>query len=239
MAGVNIVDCFGPNVTSELRESANAAIQKSMDHVAHLYEKRRKEPRDDLLTHLVYAKDDAGVLTDGELLTLFSTIFGSGASTTSIIASGMLELARHPAQADLLRKDPERWKKGASEEVLRFRPAITAVGQKAARAIEAFGVSFEAEQPLSVILGAANRDPSRWEEPDRFDIRRDPKLTSLTFGIGSHVCLGHAMARATVEEALSVFVERCDELDLCREPRWIPFVMENKLEELRIRFVGL
>ncbi len=238
MAGVNIVDCFGPRVTPELREEANRAIQASMDHVARLYESRRREPRNDLLTHLVQARDEAGRISEGELLTLFSTIFGSGASTTSIIASGMLELTRHPEQAELLRSDPERWKRGASEEVLRYRPSITAVGQKASAPLEAFGHGFAAEEPLSVILGAANRDPERWEDPDRFDIRRDPKTTSLTFGIGAHVCLGHAMARATVEEALEVFVSRCDELSLRNEPRWIPFVMENKLERLEIGFVA-
>ena len=236
MSGANIVDCFGPNVTAELRNTANRAIAKSMDHVAQLYEKRRSEPRDDLLTHLAQAKDEHGELSDGELLTLFSTIFGSGASTTAVIASGILELTRHPDQAALLRSDPERWKKSASEETLRFRPSITAVGQKAAREMQAFGLRFEKHQPLSVILGAANRDPSRWDDPDRFDIRRDPKLTSLTFGIGQHLCLGHAMARATVEEALAVLVERCDELSLRNEPRWIPFVMENKLDALRVGF---
>jgi cytochrome P450 len=97
-------------------------------------------------------------------------------------------------------------------------------------------VSFEAGQPISVILGSANRDVDYWEDPERFDVRRDPKKTSMTFGIGAHVCLGHAMARATVEEALAVFVERCDELSLLEEARWIPFVMENKLEGLRIGF---
>jgi len=237
MAGVSIVDCFGPNVTPELRESANKAIQHSMDHVSRLYEKRRSAPRDDLLTHLIQAKDEGGVLSDGELRTLFSTIFGSGASTTSVIASGLLELTRHPDQAALLRSAPERWMKGASEETLRCRPSITAVGQKAAEDIEALGMKFKQDEPISVLLGSANRDPEHWEDPERFDIRRDPKATSLTFGIGAHVCLGHAMARATVEEALAAFVSRCDELTLRNDPQWIPFVMENKLDALHIGFV--
>ena len=161
---------------------------------------------------------------------------GSCASTASIIASGLLELARHPEQAALLRKDPERWKRGASEETLRCRPAITAVGQKSAARTHTFGIDFEAATPISVILGAANRDPRHFEAPERFDITRDPKKTALTFGIGAHVCLGHAMARATVEEALAAFALRCDEIELVEEPHWIPFVMENKLEGLRLRF---
>jgi cytochrome P450 len=238
MSRVNIVDCFGPRVTPELRAAANDAIQKSMDHVARLYEKRRQEPRDDLLTHLVQAKDEGGELSHGELITLFSTIFGSGASTTSVLASGILELARQPEQAALFRSDPERWKRGACEETLRYRPAIIYVGQKSAVAQEAFGLAFEKDEPIAVALGPANRDPARWEDPERFDLRRDPAVMSLTFGMGAHFCLGHAMARATLEEALACFVERCDELSLANEPRWIPFVMENKLDRLLVRFAG-
>jgi cytochrome P450 len=153
MSRVNIVDCFGPRVTPELRAAANDAIQKSMDHVARLYEKRRQEPRDDLLTHLVQAKDEGGELSHGELITLFSTIFGSGASTTSVLASGILELARQPEQAALFRSDPERWKRGACEETLRYRPAIIYVGQKSAVAQEAFGLAFEKDEPIAVALG--------------------------------------------------------------------------------------
>jgi cytochrome P450 len=238
MSRVNIVDCFGPRVTPELRAAANDAIQKSMDHVARLYEKRRQEPRDDLLTHLVQAKDVEGELSHGELITLFSTIFGSGASTTSVLASGILELARHPEQAALFRSDPERWKRGACEETLRYRPAIIYVGQKSAVAQEAFGLAFEKDEPIAVALGPANRDPERWDDPERFDLRRDPAVMSLTFGMGAHFCLGHAMARATLEEALACFVERCDQLTLANEPRWIPFVMENKLDRLIVRFAA-
>ena len=238
MASVNIVDCFGPNVTEQLRTDANAAIQISMDHTAKLYAMRRDEPKDDLLSHLVQARDEHGQLSEGELITLFSTIFGSGASTASIIASGLMELAKHPEQAELLRTTPDRWKRGASEETLRYRPAITAVGLKSAGSTHAFGMDIEPDTPISVVLGSTNRDPEHWENPEVFDIRRDPKKTSLTFGIGSHVCLGHAMARATVEEALAVFVERCQEIELLENPQWTPFVMENKLQGLKIGFTG-
>ncbi|MEZ4333765.1 MAG: cytochrome P450 [Myxococcota bacterium] len=236
MARVNIVDCFGPRVTPELRAAANDAIAKSMAFVAGLYEKRREAPRDDLLTHLMQAKDERGALSHGELVTLFSTIFGSGASTTSVLASGIFELARHPEQAALFASDPEGWKRGVTEETLRCRPAIIYVGQKSARAQEAFGLSFEQDEPIAVLLGPANRDPARWADPERFDIRRDPAVMSLTFGMGAHFCLGHAMARATLDEALACFIERCPAPRLANEPRWIPFVMENKLDRLVVRF---
>ncbi|MGB0621855.1 MAG: cytochrome P450 [Myxococcota bacterium] len=239
MSRVNIVDCFGPNVTPQLRQDANESIQVSMDHTAMLFEKRRTEPKDDLLTALLEAGAQNEKLEEGELVTLFSTIFGSGASTTSIIASGLMEFARHPDQAAILRADPQNRMNGASEEVLRYRPGITGVGQKASTDLEAFGLELEAGTPLMVSIGSANRDPRNFENPETFDITRDPKNTSLSFGIGAHVCLGHAMARATVEEALAVFVERCDEIELANEPSWIPFVMENKLDGLSLRFRGL
>ena len=89
MAKVNIVDCFGPRVTPELRAAANEAIQSSMDHVAGLYEKRRREPRDDLLTSLLEAHDDRGALSMPELITLFSTIFGSGSTTANTLAAAL------------------------------------------------------------------------------------------------------------------------------------------------------
>jgi cytochrome P450 len=235
-AGSSVIDAFGPGeMSDETRAKVNTHIQAAMDHTAMLYDRRRRQPRDDLLTHLVQAQNEAGRLTEGELVTLFSSIFGSGTSTASIIASGMMELARHPEQADLLRSDPDAWKKGASEESLRYRPAINAIGQKASTDTHAFGTDFAAGAHITVIVGAVNRDPRHWGgSAEHFDIRRDPRDASLSFGVGPHVCLGHAMSRATIEEALAVFVERCDEIELLEEPRWVPFVQENKLENLRL-----
>ena len=236
MAGGNIVDCFGPKVTQPMRDNGNIAIQAAMDHTKGLYAERRSNMGDDLLSHLLQAKEQHATLSEGELVTLFSTIFGSGASTASIIASGLLELAKNPSQADLLRENPEHYKKGACEETLRYRPSIYAIGQKASRPLQAFGLDFANQQSLSVILGAANRDPKRWDKPEEFDISRDPAIWSLSFGIGQHFCIGQAIARCTIEEALSVFVSRCHELELADTPKWIPFVAENKLEALNLKF---
>ena len=239
MAGGNIVDCFGPKVTQEMRDNGNKAIQVAMDHTQGLYQGRRDEQSDDLLSHLLQANEGQGSLSDGELITLFSTIFGSGASTASIIASGIYELTQHPDQAALLRNNPEKYKKGACEEVLRYRPAIYAIGQKASRPLQAFGYDFLDQQSLSVILGAANRDPKRWDNPEVFDITRDPSIWSLSFGIGQHFCIGQGIARCTIEEGLAVFLSRCDELEFSETPRWVPFVAENKLESLKIKFKSL
>ena len=116
-------------------------------------------------------------------------------------------------------------------------PGIDRIPKKAAGTTRAFDIDFEAGQRVTVLLKATNRDPAEWQDPDHFDIRREVRgAPHLTFGIGPHVCLGHAMARATIEEALAIFVARCHDLELLEQPRWVPFAMENRFETLRIGF---
>lgn len=234
LADARIPDCFGPNVTPQMRDKANAAIRQVMDHVAGLYEKRRREPRDDLLTSLLEAHDERGALSMPELITLFSTIFGSGSTTANTLAAGLLELARHPDEQALLRSDPARWKRGACEETLRMHPGFAEMPQKAAHDFTAFGQAFRRNDTIMIPLHAPNRDPRRWEDPEAFRITRDPDVWHLSFGIGPHFCLGQAMARYTIEEALAVFVERCHSFELAAQPVWEPCVMENRLRSLAL-----
>ena len=116
--GAGAVDAFGPKVTAEVRTSANETFGAMMEFVGTLYEDRRRAPRDDLLTNLIEAEDSGDRLSHHELVVLFSNIFGGAIETTaSVIASGVLEMARHPEAAERLRADPERWKHSAAEEV--------------------------------------------------------------------------------------------------------------------------
>ena len=235
--GRGSADAFGPRVTQQIRDDANAMFAALMEFVGELYETRRAEPRDDLLTHLIRAEEGGDRLSHDELIVLFTNIFGGAIETTaSVIASGLFELARHPDQAALLRSDPDRYKKGVAEEVARFRPGFYAVGKKAVRAHSAFGLDFEAGEPISILIGGPNRDPRRWSDPDRFDVTRDPRQWSLTFSMGDHFCLGQALARAEIQEALAVFVEHADEIELEEAPRWLPHVMVNRLESVPIRY---
>ena len=193
--------------------------------------------REDLLTDLVRAEADGDRLSQQELIVLFTNIFGGAIeSTASLISSGIFELARHPEQAAMLRADPERWKKGFAEETLRMRPGFYAVHKKATRRVEAFGLVFEPDEAITIPLGAPNRDPRRWTSPERFDLRRDPKRWPLTFSMGEHFCLGQALARCEIQEALASFVQHCDEIELENEPRWRPHVMVNRLESVPIRY---
>ena len=227
---------FGPFVTAEIREQSNASIAAMMAYVTELYEDRRARPRDDLLTNLIEAEAEGQRLSHGELITLFTTLFAAFGSSASTIVSGIYELARHPDQAALFRSNPDAWKKGAAEETFRSHPALYSIGRKTARPFEAFGTEFDADELLTIQTGAPNRDPRRWHQPDRFDITRDPGLWSMTFGMGSHFCLGQALARCEVQEALAVFVERCDAIQLDSQPKWTPFVIRAQLADLPVRY---
>ena len=235
LSKARIADCFGPGVNQEMRDNANQAIKQAMEHVGKLYQARREDPRDDLLTALLEAEDKEGNLSHQELITLFSTIFGSGATTGGTISAGLMELSNQPEAAQLLRSDPDYWKQGASEEVLRMHPGIVELPQKASHDFEAFDLNFKKGDTLSVRFHSTNRDPSRWNNPQKFDISRDPSTWSLSFGLGAHFCLGQAIARITLEEALAAFVSRFNYIELAEPTRWTPFVMENRLQGLKLK----
>ncbi len=127
-------------------------------------------------------------------------------------------------------------KRGAVEEVLRYRPAFYPSGNKANASAEAAGLHFEAGEPLSIIIGGPNRDPSRYSDPDRFDITRDPTIWSFTFSMGPHFCLGQALARAELQETAAVIARHTRDLELAAEPHWLPRVMVNHVDQCPIRY---
>lgn len=234
-------DAFGPNVTQEMRDRANATFAKLMEFVGDLVEARRSHPRDDLLTRLINAEEDGHRLSHDELIVLFTNIFGGAVeTTTSLMTSTFLELARHPDQLELLRQDPEGRKRGAVEEVLRFRPGFYATGTKAAVATEHAGLSFSEGEPVTIVIGGPNRDPARYDDPDRFDIRRDPARFSFSFSMGPHFCLGQALARAELQETAAAIARHTRDLELTAEPNWLARVMVNNVDRcpIRYRFVG-
>ena len=236
MAGAG-AEAFGPNVTQEIRDRANATFAALMEFVGGLVEIRRSKPRDDLLTRLIAAEEDGHRLSHDELIVLFTNIFGGAIETTSsMMTSTFLELARHPDQLELLRHDPEGLKRGAVEEILRYRPAFYASGNRANSDAKAAGLDFEEGEPLSIIIGGPNRDPARYSDPDRFDITRDPTIWSFTFSMGPHFCLGQALARAELQETAAAIARHTRDLELTANPQWLPRVMVNHVDQCPIRY---
>jgi cytochrome P450 len=230
-------DAFGPNVTQEIRDRANATFAVAMDFVGQLVEDRRSDPRDDLLTRLIAVEEDGDRLSHEELIVLFTNIFAGAIETTSSVMTSMfLEFASHPDQLALLRSDPDGLARGAVEEVLRFRPGFYASGNKTTEVTELAGLRFEAGEAVTTIIGGPNRDPRRYEDPNRFDITRDPTMWSFTFSMGPHFCLGQALARAELQETAKAIAAHTRNLELTEQPNWLPRVMVNHVDRCPIRY---
>ena len=230
-------DAFGPNVTQEIRDRANATFAAAMEFVGQLVESRRAEPRDDLLTRLIEAEENGDRLSNEELIVLFTNIFAGAIETTSSVMTSMfLEFARRPDQLELLRSNPDELVRGAVEEVLRYRPGFYASGNKTTKATELAGLQFEAGEAVTTIIGGPNRDPLRYEDPDRFDITRDPTMWSFTFSMGPHFCLGQALARAELQETALAIAVHTRNLELTGDSKWLPRVMVNHVDTCPIRY---
>ncbi len=165
----------------------------------------------------IYDAVDRGEIDGDTAGTLVRTFLGGGIDTTVLVVGSMLHgLATHPEQWARLRADPSLVR-SAFDEALRYAPAAPIVGRTTAVSTELGGVELGVEEKVLCLIAAANRDPRRWDRPDRFDITRDT-AGQLGFGLGPHFCVGHATARLEAECLLSAFVERVADIELTGEP---------------------
>jgi cytochrome P450 len=174
---------------------------------------RRRNPQDDLISTLAESEIDGTRLTDDEIFAFLLLILPAGVETT-YRASGnlMVALLTEPALMTELRAD-RGMLRGAFEEALRWEPPITTVVRRAVRDCELGGVAIPAGTHVSVSVAAANRDPTRYPDPDRFDPTRR-NIAHLTFGGGPHLCLGMHLARMEATVAINALLDRLPDLRL-------------------------
>ncbi|MFF3806398.1 cytochrome P450 [Streptomyces sp. NPDC002032] len=191
-------------------------------YMAGLIEAHRQDPRDDLMTALIEARDaDGDRLSELELIDLCVAVLVAGHETTaSQIPNFVLTLLDHPDQLALLRREPALIA-AAVEELLRFVPLGSGAGQAryATEDIEIGGTRVKAGDPLLVATGAANRDALRFTAAGVLDIRR-PSNQHLGFGHGVHHCLGAPLARMELQEALGALLRRFPGLELAGDITW-------------------
>jgi cytochrome P450 len=229
---------FGWPMTPERQAKADAGIVGLYDYARRLVERRRRDPRDDLVTALVEVEEHGDRLGEDELLAMVVNLIGGAiGSTSSAIANAAYLFATYPQQAELLRRDPGL-ARNAVEEVLRFAPPFRSTRRKALRRLDIVGLHLDPGQAVFLSRQAANRDPARFERPHEFDITRGD-TNHVSFGHGPHFCLGQALARANLTEALPALVERCRHLELTCTPRRIPFDPIEKFDALTVRFEGV
>jgi cytochrome P450 len=182
-------------------------------YVGDLIDERRRALRDDLVSALITAEHDGDRLTRPELIALTSMLYIAAYGTTAdSLCNTMLTLLAHPDQLGRLRADPALTRR-AYDEVLRFEPVVLTVDYWTKEDVELAGSALPAGTPLHLFLGAANRDPAAFADPDRFDIGRDGPA-SLSFGAGAHFCLGSQLARLEGEVALSGLLARFSRWEL-------------------------
>jgi len=199
---------------------------------------RRREPADDLLSALTSARDEGDRLSENELLSMAFLLLVAGHETTvNLIASGTLALLLNPGELGRLRADPSLLG-GAVEELLRYvNPVNNATFRFAGEPLEIDGVAIGAGEVVLVSLSGANRDPSRYADPDRLDLGRDSG-GHVAFGHGIHYCLGAPLARLEAEIAFGALLDRFGEITLAVPPdelRWRPSTLIHGLETLPVR----
>jgi len=192
----------------------NAFNLASAEYFRSLFELRRRQPGSDLTTQLVQAEEDGSKLSNEELTANIMLLFGAGHETTvNLIGNGLLALHRHPDQLRLLTSDPWR-AANAVDELLRYDSSVQVTSRTTLEDVDDIGgIPLAKGQSVLCLLGAANRDPAIYPNPDRLDITRT-NIRPLSFGGGIHYCLGAQLARIECEIAIGTLLRRLPNLRL-------------------------
>ncbi len=194
-------------------DRAVAASRELRGYFADIIAERRRNTRDDLVSQLVEAEVDGHRLSDDDIYPFLLLLLPAGAETTYRSSSNLLfGLLTHPDQLDAVRADRSLVPQ-AIEEGLRWETPLLTVARTATEDVELGGVRIPAGGFVAVSLGAANRDPARYPDPDAFDIFRDP-AQHISFGDGPHRCLGMHLARLETSVLLNAVLDRLPNLRL-------------------------
>lgn len=215
-----VTPLLGVTIADDERDRALAASESFAAYVRELLEDRRRAPTDDLLTALVNAHDNNERLSEPELLSLVVTLYSAGHRTTrDLFCNGLHALLGAADQYDVLARGDANVAT-AVQEFLRFSTPTLFVARVPMEPVELGGVQLRAWSPVLIFLATANRDPARFADPDRFDVRR-AEAAPLSFAVGPHVCLGASLARLEAEVMLSAVVQRWPSLRLAEPaPAW-------------------
>lgn len=218
------------------QDKVEQRVQALLEAAAYFHElaaERRRRPGADLLSTLVAAQDKSDPLTQAELLSTCILLLVAGhESTASLLAGGLLALLNHPDQLARLYAEPDL-AAGAVEELLRYDPPPQLVFRTALTDVTLGETRIPAGAMTISLLGAANRDPAAFPDPDRLDLTRTgPK--QLGFSHGIHVCLGAPLARLEATIALRRLMERTSTLALTGRPQWKPNIGLRGLETLPV-----
>ncbi len=226
-----------PKPSPEVLLKSQDSLLAMQQYFRDIYAKRRLQPEDDLITALVLAELEGDKLTEEEMVSSCVTILiGGHETTTYLIANGLYALLRHPDQLRLLQENPEL-AGSATEEFLRYDGPFQRNRRIATRDIQVGDKLIRKGQLVMQMLGAANRDPAHFAEPDKLDIRRSPNK-HLAFGYGPHFCVGAPLARLEAPSAFRGLLGRLRNIEIAAEKLEWNNALFRGLKSLPIRFEG-
>lgn len=212
---------------------AAKALHELLGYLKPLIEKRRRDPRQDLISALVQAEEQGQKLSGDEVIGNVVLLLVAGHETTvSLISNGIYNLLRHPDQLALLKEKPDLITT-AVDELLRYDSPVQLTRRQASEDVDVGGQQIKAGQMLVLLLGSANRDPEQFADPDSLDITRTDNK-HLSFGTGIHHCLGAALAEAEGQIAIATILRRFSKIKLTADEKDIvykmPFALRGPVE---------
>jgi len=213
------------------------ATREIFDYFRGLLDARRADPKDDLLTAMLAAEQDGERIGPIDLLALSSLLLVAGHETTSnLIASSVHLLLRFPDERKRLQDDPGLMP-SAVDEFLRYESPIQLTDRAVAEDCEIGGQKLRKGQMAVAVLAAANRDPERFPDPERFDVGRTDNH-HLAFGQGNHFCLGSQLAKLETEVAIAALLRRFPDFSGEPDPpAWRRSMIVRGPESLRVNLV--
>jgi len=227
---VAILTGLEPKLTPQMFDAGNRAVTEFVSFLQNLIQDRKRSPGDpeaDVLTRLIRGEQDGATLTDTELYHQCIFLLNAGhETTTNLIGNGLWALLHNPGELAKLRADPALVT-SAVEEMLRYDGPIQLNNRRLLAPMALGSATLPAGNPITIGIGAANRDPAQFADPDRFDVARKPNR-HLAFGQGDHVCVGMNVARMEGRIAFSRLLARFSRIELAGAPE----------RDRRVRFRG-
>jgi cytochrome P450 family 142 subfamily A polypeptide 1 len=234
----DMVSAQSGNATEEQWLGAMQAMEGYTEFCTHAVAKRQAQPTDDLMSLLVHAEVDGDRLSPDDVLHESLLILVGGDETTRhVISGGVEQLLLNPDQRQILVDDPTKITV-AVEEMLRWVTPIKNMCRTVTHDTEFMGQPMKAGQKCMLLFESANRDSTRFDDPFRFDVERDPN-EHLAFGFGAHFCLGQALARLELKVMFEQLLVRLPDLELAADPATLPRRRANfisGLESMPVRF---
>ena len=226
-----------PAIDPRERKVAETASKALDAYFRPIIKERRAAPEDDIVSALAQAEEEGDRLTERETLNMLRLLLIAGnETTTNLIGNGFLALLRHPDQLQRLREDPSLIP-SAVDELLRFDSPVQTDFRRALTDCEVNGFAVRQRDNIVLLLGAANRDPDVFEDPDRLDIGRS-EGSHLSFGRGIHHCIGAPLARLEGRIVLETLLERFSSMSLLSDrPQFRNSIVLRGLRSLPIRCV--